>query len=167
MTTDTFVHADIFKRLMLSWISFSEHSEAVDTVNLLNGATLGGLCLFFHERNVIAHQSNVVTGRTIRVELDWGFSEGRQYGRGKKGGQIRDELRPHEDKARGSVMVRDSDTIESSIQFTYRKGGKFGSRRVGGGRVDGRPHGNRKWQNRADRFRSSGVYALYYFSVLL
>lgn len=32
-------------------------------------------------------------GRIIRVELDAGFHPGRQYGRGKTGGQVRDEKR--------------------------------------------------------------------------
>ena len=32
-------------------------------------------------------------GRVIRVELDAGFHPGRQYGRGKTGGQVRDEKR--------------------------------------------------------------------------
>lgn len=30
-----------------------------------------------------------VDNRYIRVDLDWGFREGRQYGRGKSGGQVR------------------------------------------------------------------------------
>ena len=29
-----------------------------------------------------------VDNRYIRVDLDWGFREGRQYGRGKSGGQV-------------------------------------------------------------------------------
>ena len=30
-----------------------------------------------------------VDNRYIRVDLDWGFQEGRQYGRGKSGGQVK------------------------------------------------------------------------------
>ena len=38
--------------------------------------------------------STKLDGRVIRVELDAGFQQGRQYGRGKKGGQVRDDRRP-------------------------------------------------------------------------
>ena len=37
-------------------------------------------------------------GRLIRVDWDIGFSEGRQYGRGKSGGQVRDEIKMDLDK---------------------------------------------------------------------
>ncbi|KAK6046319.1 hypothetical protein COOONC_16175 [Cooperia oncophora] len=40
-------------------------------------------------------------GRTIRVDFDAGFVEGRQYGRGKHGGQVRDEYREGYDYDRG------------------------------------------------------------------
>lgn len=40
-------------------------------------------------------------GREIRVDYDWGFVEGRQYGRGKSGGQVRDEYRLDNDSGRG------------------------------------------------------------------
>ncbi len=31
----------------------------------------------------------LVDERPIRVDIDWGFVEGRQYGRGRSGGQVR------------------------------------------------------------------------------
>lgn len=37
----------------------------------------------------------------IRVDWDAGFIEGRQYGRGKTGGQVRDEYRTDYDAGRG------------------------------------------------------------------
>ena len=37
----------------------------------------------------------------IRVDLDYGFIEGRQFGRGKTGGQVRDEKRSDFDANRG------------------------------------------------------------------
>ena len=40
-------------------------------------------------------------GRVIKVEMDPGFVEGRQYGRGNTGGQVRDEMRAGFDGARG------------------------------------------------------------------
>lgn len=39
--------------------------------------------------------------RLIRVDWDAGFIEGRQYGRGKTGGQVRDEYRTDYDGGRG------------------------------------------------------------------
>lgn len=39
--------------------------------------------------------------RIIRTDLDPGFVEGRQYGRGRSGGQARDEFRETFDEGRG------------------------------------------------------------------
>ncbi|KAJ0112784.1 hypothetical protein Patl1_02322 [Pistacia atlantica] len=35
----------------------------------------------------------ILDDRPIRVDFDWGFQEGRQWGRGRSGGQVRDEYR--------------------------------------------------------------------------
>jgi len=43
----------------------------------------------------------IVDDRPIRVDFDWGFVEGRQFGRGKSGGQVRDEFRQDFDPGRG------------------------------------------------------------------
>uniref|UniRef100_A0A6M2DE87 Nuclear cap-binding protein subunit 2 n=1 Tax=Xenopsylla cheopis TaxID=163159 RepID=A0A6M2DE87_XENCH len=40
-------------------------------------------------------------GRIVRIDWDAGFVEGRQYGRGKTGGQVRDEYRMDYDDGRG------------------------------------------------------------------
>ncbi|XP_048370119.1 nuclear cap-binding protein subunit 2 [Sphaerodactylus townsendi] len=40
-------------------------------------------------------------GRIIRTDWDAGFKEGRQFGRGKTGGQVRDEYRTDYDVGRG------------------------------------------------------------------
>lgn len=39
--------------------------------------------------------------RIIRADLDPGYKDGRQYGRGKSGGQVRDEYREDFDSGRG------------------------------------------------------------------
>ena len=39
--------------------------------------------------------------RIVRADIDPGFKEGRQYGRGKSGGQVRDEYREDFDAGRG------------------------------------------------------------------
>eukprot|EP01026_Neomeris_dumetosa_P014403 TRINITY_DN15217_c0_g1_i4.p1 TRINITY_DN15217_c0_g1~~TRINITY_DN15217_c0_g1_i4.p1 ORF type:complete len:228 (-),score=45.23 TRINITY_DN15217_c0_g1_i4:52-639(-) len=43
----------------------------------------------------------VLDERSIRVDIDWGFREGRQFGRGRSGGQVRDEYRTDYDQDRG------------------------------------------------------------------
>lgn len=43
----------------------------------------------------------LLDGRALRVDYDYGFEEGRQYGRGKSGGQVRDEFRDDYDPGRG------------------------------------------------------------------
>merc|ERR1740124_89179 len=47
-----------------------------------------------------------VDDRELRVDLDPGFGEGRQYGRGKSGGQIREDRRRDFDKDRGGWGAR-------------------------------------------------------------
>lgn len=39
--------------------------------------------------------------RPIRADFDWGFQDGRQFGRGRTGGQVRDEYRMDYDPGRG------------------------------------------------------------------
>jgi len=43
----------------------------------------------------------VLDERVVRVDHDWGFVEGRQWGRGRSGGQVRDEFRLDFDPGRG------------------------------------------------------------------
>ncbi|EFJ52515.1 hypothetical protein VOLCADRAFT_79141 [Volvox carteri f. nagariensis] len=53
------------------------------------------------EEAVAFLNGTLVDDRAIRVDLDWGFVEGRQYGRGRSGGQVRDEFRQDYDPGRG------------------------------------------------------------------
>ena len=39
--------------------------------------------------------------RSVRVDFDAGFTDGRQFGRGASGGQVRDEFRQDHDTERG------------------------------------------------------------------
>ncbi|XP_017780783.1 PREDICTED: nuclear cap-binding protein subunit 2-like [Nicrophorus vespilloides] len=43
----------------------------------------------------------ILDNRVVRTDWDAGFIEGRQYGRGKTGGQVRDEYRTDYDSGRG------------------------------------------------------------------
>ena len=66
-----------------------------------------GFCFVeFHTRKAAEQAVAWVSGRilddrAIRVDIDWGFQDGRQYGRGKSGGQVRDEYRMDYDEGRG------------------------------------------------------------------
>ena len=75
-----------------------------------NTKTPCGFCFveyFTHEHAVeclkFIHQTKC-DDRIIKCELDGGFHEGRQYGRGAMGGQIRDEKRTTIDTGRGSIV---------------------------------------------------------------
>lgn len=50
------------------FVEYFTHEDAVDARRFLNGTKCDD--------------------RVIRVDLDWGFEEGRQYGRGRDGGQV-------------------------------------------------------------------------------
>ncbi|XP_014279473.1 nuclear cap-binding protein subunit 2 [Halyomorpha halys] len=58
--------------------------------------------------------------RIIRTDWDAGFVEGRQYGRGKSGGQVRDEYRREYDAGRGGygkVMQQPTTKAEAASIF--------------------------------------------------
>ncbi|KAK6043525.1 hypothetical protein COOONC_18970 [Cooperia oncophora] len=63
------------------FVVYYTHSDACNAVRFLHDTLLGG--------------------RPIRVDYDAGFQEGRQYGRGAHGGQVRDEYRDAFDPDRG------------------------------------------------------------------
>ncbi|KAM8888781.1 nuclear cap-binding protein subunit 2 [Neosynchiropus ocellatus] len=69
--------------------------------------TACGFCFVeYYTRADAEHAMRFVNGtrlddRIIRTDWDTGFKEGRQYGRGKSGGQVRDEYRQDYDPARG------------------------------------------------------------------
>eukprot|EP00735_Rhodelphis_limneticus_P008911 TRINITY_DN2382_c0_g1::TRINITY_DN2382_c0_g1_i1::g.20689::m.20689 TRINITY_DN2382_c0_g1::TRINITY_DN2382_c0_g1_i1::g.20689 ORF type:complete len:244 (-),score=5.84,sp/Q8JGR6/NCBP2_DANRE/63.95/1e-64,RRM_1/PF00076.17/2.4e-15,RRM_6/PF14259.1/8.4e-10,RRM_5/PF13893.1/7e-08 TRINITY_DN2382_c0_g1_i1:196-849(-) len=66
-----------------------------------------GFCfVIFYDRTSAESAVYFVSGsrlddRVIRVDWDAGFKEGRQFGRGRSGGQIRDEFRADYDPGRG------------------------------------------------------------------
>uniref|UniRef100_A0A8C4KM83 Nuclear cap-binding protein subunit 2 n=1 Tax=Dromaius novaehollandiae TaxID=8790 RepID=A0A8C4KM83_DRONO len=66
-----------------------------------------GFCFVeYYTRADAEHAMRFINGtrlddRIIRTDWDAGFKEGRQYGRGKTGGQVRDEYRTDYDVGRG------------------------------------------------------------------
>ncbi|KAK4540133.1 Nuclear cap-binding protein subunit 2 [Oleoguttula mirabilis] len=68
------------------FVEYYTHQDALDCLKYVGGTKLDE--------------------RIIRCDLDEGFGEGRQYGRGKSGGQVRDEYREEFDPGRGGYGKR-------------------------------------------------------------
>ncbi|KAF2945811.1 hypothetical protein DAI22_02g244600 [Oryza sativa Japonica Group] len=72
-----------------------------------NSKTPCGFCfILYYSREDAEDAVKYISGtmlddRPIRVDFDWGFEEGRQWGRGRSGGQVRDEYRTDYDPGRG------------------------------------------------------------------
>ncbi|KAJ3047574.1 Nuclear cap-binding protein subunit 2, partial [Rhizophlyctis rosea] len=68
-----------------------------------------GFCFVqYHTRSAALRCMQFLNGtrldeRIIRTDIDPGFDEGRQYGRGRSGGQVRDEHRVDYDAGRGGL----------------------------------------------------------------
>uniref|UniRef100_A0A7S3PEK5 Nuclear cap-binding protein subunit 2 n=1 Tax=Aplanochytrium stocchinoi TaxID=215587 RepID=A0A7S3PEK5_9STRA len=66
-----------------------------------------GFCfVIFNNRKALLNaqkllNGTILDGQVLKVEIDPGFREGRQYGRARSGGQVRDELRASFDVNRG------------------------------------------------------------------
>ncbi|KKF95672.1 Nuclear cap-binding protein subunit 2 [Ceratocystis fimbriata CBS 114723] len=65
------------------FVEYYTHQDALDCMKYIGGTKLDE--------------------RIIRSDLDPGFEEGRQFGRGKSGGQVRDEYRDDFDEGRGGL----------------------------------------------------------------
>jgi len=98
--------------------------------------------------------------RPIRVDFDWGFEEGRQWGRGRSGGQVRDEYRTDYDPGRGGygkMVQRELEAQRELVDY----GGSFqpnapppyerGERKRG----YGDSHRNARGDYQRKRYRSS------------
>ena len=68
-----------------AFVEYYLHEEAVSCLRCISGTKLDE--------------------RVIRCDLDPGYKEGRQFGRGKSGGQVRDEFRQEYDSGRGERNV--------------------------------------------------------------
>ncbi|RSH87211.1 nuclear cap binding complex subunit [Saitozyma podzolica] len=92
-----------------AFVEYFLHSEAVDCLRYISGTKLDE--------------------RIIRCDIDPGYKEGRQFGRGKSGGQVRDEFRQEYDSGRGGWghqrieeerRRQEQERLRSQVQFdTY------------------------------------------------
>ena len=59
--------------------------------------------------------------RLIRTDIDPGFKAGRQFGRGKSGGQVRDEFREDYDEGRGGwgARIQEEEAREEKQRDVY------------------------------------------------
>ena len=64
-----------------------------------------------------------IDGRPIRVEMDWGFSDGRQYGRAVDGGQMRYYINDIKNSAKGGHRKRSDYSHEDRRDNGYRETG--------------------------------------------
>ncbi|KAJ1498867.1 nuclear cap binding complex subunit [Coelomomyces lativittatus] len=81
------------------FIEYYEHNNALDCLRYINGTKLDD--------------------RIIRVDLDPGFREGRQFGRGKHGGQIRDMFRTEFDPGRGGWAASAEEKVSRPEPHNY------------------------------------------------
>ncbi|SCU84158.1 LAME_0C08482g1_1 [Lachancea meyersii CBS 8951] len=85
--------------------------------------------------NAVKYLSDMkLDDRNITLDLDPGFEDGRQFGRGKSGGQVSDELRFEYDASRGGFTVPLVDRIGTNATHN------FGARRVRDTYVPGQEH---------------------------
>lgn len=111
----------------------------------------------------------ILDDRPIRVDFDWGFEEGRQWGRGRSGGQVRDEYRTDYDPGRGGYGKLVQKELEAQRQLVDYGTGSLGGfqpsvpsqyGRQGGDRGDRGGHRNSYKYERArdDRGREGRDY---------
>jgi nuclear cap-binding protein subunit 2 len=81
------------------FVEYYTHADALDCLKYVGGTKLDE--------------------RIIRTDLDEGFSEGRQYGRGKSGGQVRDEYREEFDPGRGGYGKK----VQEDMGYANEYGG--------------------------------------------
>lgn len=84
----------------------------------------------------------ILDDRPIRVDFDWGFQEGRQWGRGRSGGQVRDEYRTDYDPGRGGYGKIVQKELEAQRQLVDYGTGSLGSFQPVMPPNYGRPGGN-------------------------
>jgi len=102
--------------------------------------------------------------RIIRCDWDLGFEEGRQFGRGKSGGQVRDEFRTYEDPGRGELIRQKKDYNDQNRggdrgdRGNYRRDNNYRGRGDGnrGGHYGNRDRSRHDYNRNYDRNDRSG-----------
>jgi len=137
-----------------------------------NAKTPCGFCFVeYHRRSDTEDAVRYINGcklddRVVRVDWDGGFVEGRQYGRGRSGGQVREEYRTDFDAGRGGWGKATMEAQDLPLGPPAAFGGPMGRRAslpatLGGGGRGGRggddddeaPSAKRSKQEANPRFR--------------
>lgn len=98
-----------------------------------NSKTPCGFCfVLYYSREDTEDAVKYISGtilddRPIRVDFDWGFQEGRQWGRGRSGGQVRDEYRTDYDPGRGGYGKLVQRELEAQRQLVDYGTGSLGT----------------------------------------
>lgn len=98
-----------------------------------NSKTPCGFCfVLYYSREDTEDAVKYISGtilddRPIRVDFDWGFQDGRQWGRGRSGGQVRDEYRTDYDPGRGGYGKLVQKELEAQRQLVDYGTGSLGS----------------------------------------
>ncbi|CAN4123571.1 unnamed protein product [Withania somnifera] len=98
-----------------------------------NSKTPCGFCFIMYysrddtEDSVKYISGTILDDRPIRVDFDWGFQEGRQWGRGRSGGQVRDEYRTDYDPGRGGYGKLVQKELEAQRQLVDYGTGSLGA----------------------------------------
>ncbi|KAJ8331912.1 nuclear cap binding complex subunit [Batrachochytrium dendrobatidis] len=84
-----------------SFVEYHHRQDALDCMSFINGTKLDE--------------------RLIRIDIDPGFVNGRQYGRGRSGGQVRDDHREDYDEGRGGwgARMREDEQREQHQRDVY------------------------------------------------
>lgn len=109
---------------------FSQCGQVVNLIMGLNKQKMQpcGFCFVEYAEREQAHfavellNKSVIDGRPIRVDWDYGYEPSRQFGRGKMGGQVRDEMRNNQGAA------RDDDRPVHQQRRDYSKGRPYDNR---------------------------------------
>ncbi|PIA35152.1 hypothetical protein AQUCO_03600066v1 [Aquilegia coerulea] len=134
-----------------------------------NTKTPCGFCFILYysrddaEDSVKYISGTILDDRPIRVDFDWGFQEGRQWGRGRSGGQVRDEYRTDYDPGRGGYGKLVQKELEAQRQLVDYGTGSLGSFQQFmpshyGGRGGDHGHGGAHRQNNRDFNRKNTDY---------
>ncbi|PON97822.1 Nuclear cap-binding protein subunit [Trema orientale] len=120
----------------------------------------------------------ILDDRPIRVDFDWGFQEGRQWGRGRSGGQVRDEYRTDYDPdillnlyirkgGYGKLVQRELEAQRQLVDYGAGSLGSFppvmpphygrhgGSHGHGGSYRHGRDYNRKRYRDDDRRYESS------------
>ena len=92
------------------------------------------------ERSVKYLNGTKLDDREVRIDFDWGFQDGRQFGRGKSGGQVRDEYRSNYDAGRGGYGVLIKNELETLNEKADAGAGEGDGFRGGGAGPGVLPH---------------------------